>query len=509
MSFEPQIASVELKNKRCLEKQNTQVILSFQTNGQKIEKVLYAKSEICVGEVTTNNQTATVVGNVETHVFVKTQEGIIPLVSSAPFSVSFNSNLISPDSKVWAEVHNQGTDNVTVNEISLSLTQKISVRAFVLEKQTQNYVSSIAPANQKLEMYDLNTIANVLSENFETNLELEFPNSCSKLLGAESFAVANNVQTSKDMVTVSGTIYTNLFYLSADEIPKFKSKLYANDFVQEFLLSGTEENQKAFAQIFVCKTNVEVDGDENKEKGLIALTIKERANILVQTTFQFEAVTDAFCPKKELQLDFSSFTTQNVVFSKVFGDKIDTTYVLQDQEQRVDKIVLVAPNYVELTKIQVAGSDVTLKGKASVQLLFLLDDEEHTLKSEQITFPFEVLARCDENLKDSKIFARVHLKEVEARLKKSKEIDVNGDILVEFFVVQEQTQAIVSNVVVGEDRKQNQPNMGIYVVSSAKDLWEVSKKLLVNPQILEEQNPELTFPITKPTQIIVYRQKII
>ncbi len=507
MAFEPQITSIELKNKRYIESQKTQVVLNFQTNGQKIEKVLYAKSEICVGEITNGNLNANVSGNVETNVIVQTQEGIIALFSSTPFSVSVNLNSLTQDNKLFAEVQNLGVENIIVNEISLSLTQKLSVQLFMLETITQNYVSSISPANQKMETYELNTTHSIISENFETNLELEFPNSFAKLLCAESFSVVNSVQTSKDMAIIAGTIFTTVFYLTSDEVPRLKSKTYANDFSQDFLSSGTEEGMQGFAKSFVCKTNVDVDDEQNKEKGLISVSVKQKANIILTKEVKFEAVADAFCVRKEMQMDFSSFQTQGMASCKVFNDKIDGNFVLQDPDARIDKILLSAPTFATVSKVQIADNDVVLKGNAFVDLVFLLDDDAHTLKTEQVNIPFEISTRCDDDLKDCNVFATIHQKDVDARIKKSKEIDINIDVVVQLCVEQSKNCAIMSNLTVGEDRKQSQPNMGIYVVNDLSDLWETSKKLLINPQILTEQNPELTFPITKPTQIVVYRQK--
>ena len=68
-------------------------------------------------------------------------------------------------------------------------------------------------------------------------------------------------------------------------------------------------------------------------------------------------------------------------------------------------------------------------------------------------------------------------------------------------------EAIINEVTLGDERTENLPPLAIYYVEEAADLWQLSKRLLISPEILENQNKNLSFPINEKTQIVVFRQK--
>lgn len=507
MAFEPQLNEIETKYNKRLDVIKTQSSITLNANGEKIEKVLFARVLPSVTNISLNSGNVNLEGSVSATALVVTESGVSSLTGQGNFTASYNSSLINAESQIFANAQNLGIENISVSDLTVSLTSMIGLELIKVEKQKIGYVTSIAPANEKIDTLNYSTITNAVSENFEISTEIDLPNSVSKVLLAESFGVLKDVVSANDVVTLGGEIYTSLVYLTSDENPKLKKEIYSTDFHQEVLMTGVTSGQKAFANLNTCCNDFEIQGELTSSKGVVALKNKFSANVFVEKTETVDAVIDAFCPRKELEMNVQSFTKQEVVCSKIVTDKIDGNIVLGEDDVRIDKVLISSSGLAVVNSTQIVDNDVVVQGTAFVNVIYLLDDEARTTEAVQVEIPFESNVRCDDLKSDDIVMASVTLKDTEARNKKSKEIDVLADAVISVVVIRNENEAVLSDIKIGENRKPPEANMGLYVVESAEDSWEVAKSLLVSPAMLMEQNPELSFPITKPTEILVYHQQ--
>lgn len=507
MTFKPQISQVETKHNRKIDEVKSQNTITLNANGEKIEKVLFTRALPAITSVNVGNGNVTMEGTVYATSLVVTESGVNSLTGQSVFNISYNSTAVQEGAQVFAITKNQGIENIAVNDLTISFTSVFSVEISMVEKEKLTYVNTIAPANEKVDTLKYTTICCAKNENFDITTEIDLPNSISKVLLAESCGVLKDCSSSVDLVTLNGEIYTNLVYLTNDENPKLKSQLYTTDFHQEVLTTGVKPENKCVASLSVVSNEFEVQGELTSSKGVLVLKNKFTSNVFVVEEQTAEIVVDAFCPKKEMQLSLQSYINQRVVCSKVVSDKIDGNVVLTDEEIRIDKVVISSCGMATVKKTQIIDNDVIVSGTAFVNVAYLLDEENAKPMAIQVEIPFETNVRCDELKTTDHVIANVEVKETEARNKKSKEIDVLAELVVCVTVVRNEDEAILSDIVVGENRSVPDANMGLYMVDSAAECWDVAKALLISPATLMEQNPTLTFPITKPTQIVVYRQQ--
>jgi len=510
MAFEPQINEIGTKYNKKLEVVKTQSSVTLSSKGEKIDKVLFTRAMPYVNSIVTNTGSVVLEGNISATALVVLEGGVVTSLSNVgSFSVTYNSPSIVADSQILASVQSLGVENISLNDSTVNFVDLISVELSLIEKQKLSYVTNIQTANQKIGTIEYKTLSNAHSESFELNTEIDLPNSVSKVLLAESYGVLKDVNASNDLVTLNGELFTNLVYLTNDEQPKLKNQTYSTDFHQEILSTGTTAGQVAVATLDTCSNEFEIQGELNSSKGVIILKNKFSSNVFVESSKTFDCVVDAFCPEKEIQMNLQSFVKQNIVCSKLVADKVDGNIVLNDEDVRIDKVVVTSAGVGVINKTQVVDDEVVVQGTVYVNTIYLLDDEAHSIQAIQVEMPFETGVRCEGVKSTDDIIARVVVKETESRNKKSKEIDVLADISVGIIAIRNDNGAVVSGVVIGESRPPQEINMGMYVIEKAEDAWEISKNLLVSPEMLIQQNPSLAFPITKPTQIIIYRQQVI
>ena len=507
MALEPQIKEIEVNYSKKIGEKTFGVSVMLSTNGEKIEKVLYTKNLVEIDKVIVNNGNLQIDGIVNASALAKLENGeIVELKGSTNFSQTLSSQVFVEGLKVFVEPKVLGVQNMMVNDKNLSYVQEIFINIFACEKQKVKYVEGLNKANQKMCNIKYQSITNYQTENFEIGTEIDLPTSISKILACDSFVNAKESICQKDIVSIDGEIYTNVVYLTNDENPKLKNQSYVSDFHQECLIPGVDENQIATAFLNTVSNGYNVVGEMNN-KGMLELKNKVSANITTRGNFEIESVLDAFCPIKELNLEYSSFQNEQVVFKKHYVEKIDGSYVL-DSDSSIDKVLFCSKGIAKVDSVQKNENNIFIKGTVEVFVVYVLDDENFKMQSVNILVPFESRCTYDELCGDDLLFVDVQIKDVEARNKRAKEIDAIIDVAINVVVSKKNDEVVVSNVTVGEDRKQDLCSMGIYVINSANNCWEVAKKLLVSPDVLMEQNKDLAFPITKPTQIVVYRQKM-
>ena len=309
------------------------------------------------------------------------------------------------------------------------------------------------------------------------------------------------------MVTLHGELFTRLIYLTNDEKPKLKTELYQSDFHQEVLATGVTDNQKAFAGLMTCSNAFEIQGELESSKGIILLKNGFNANIFIVTSSSIDFVVDAFCPYREMNMNHQSFISQQVVCEKTVNDKIDGNISFSQDDVRIDKVVMSSTGFGVVDNVKIVDSDVVVSGTAYVNVVYLLDDDNNTMQAVQVEIPFESVVRCDDIKDTDTAIASVVIKDTEARNKRAKEIDVLADIILSVRVLRDNSEVVLNEITLSDSRQTPEANMGLYVIDQAEDLWTVAKALLINPDVLMEQNPNLTFPITKPTQVFVYRQE--
>lgn len=509
MAFEPLIREIDTKILKNLGTVKTQANLMLVTNNDvKISRVLSVSALPCVENIIANQGTVTIEGKVCSQALVLTTEGeYVSLSGTGNFNAVYNSQNITAESKILGYAKNIGTENIIATENSINFNSVIEVPLLIVQNQTIQYIENASTAEQKVGTVNYSDLVNVSSEGFEINSEIELPTSVSKVICTETNGVLKDVVAGNEMVTLKGDIFITLVYMTNDEVPKLRSQIYTQEFTQEMLLTGVTPENQVSANISICCSSFELQGELNSAKGVILLKTNFKSFITAQTKKVLDVVEDAFCPRYELKLGHSSFNCENIVCKKYVTDKVDGNISLDEDAPRIDKVIATTAISATVTDAKIVDDNIVVSGNVFANVIYLLDDEGHTTQSIQVELPFETIVSCDNVQADDEILISIAVKDIEARNKRSKEIDVLAEIGLCIIVTNFSNEATLSSIELGEKRKENESAMGVYVINEANEVWDIAKYLLVSPDLIYKQNPEITFPITSPTQILIYRQR--
>ncbi len=506
MAFNPKSGDFDVKYIKFLGKDTIPAVMTVANTEGAILRVISLNVMPCVEQVIPNNGSAQIDGKLSVKVLIeKVEGGYACLESASNFTAHIMNSEITPETEIFATAHSVGVSAVQASEQAVTFTANILVKSVMIALDKVKYIEDVSVAEQKKEDLAYSDLLAATSQSFEIEIESDLPPSISQILCVESKAVLSKAEAGNDVISLSGEIYTNIVYLSADEQPKLKNQRITQNFTHEILANNVVPTDVISATIQVCMTSYEVQGELNSAKSTIILKNSVHSNIFVHQNKTVEVVADAFCPRYNLNTEYASFLSQNLISSDLSFEKIDGSIVLGEDSPRIDRVLAVcAGNVIEKTR-EVENGEIMVTGVMNCNIVYTLDDDEGTTQSVFAEVPFVVNLKRDA---DADIIAiNIVPRDIEARNKKSKEIDILAELAIETTMLKTDTNAILQSVSLGEKRTENQNAIGIYIIPEAEDLWQVSKALNVPSELILAQNPDLTFPITAPSRVIVYRER--
>lgn len=509
MAFEPEVAVVDTKYRKTLGSDKTQVSILISANdGIKIEKVLSVSAVPCVENIVLNQKSANIEGKILSKAIVKTTENeYVTLFSSSTFSSVFSNESITPEVKVYACAKLYSVENMIASENSINFVAVVDLNVSAILNQQIKYVKDADLVVKKQAEIVFSDISATLFGGFEVEQEIEIPTSISKIVSIDCSSVMDKITAGEDMAVINGQIFCTMIYLTNDETPKLKTQNYRIEFNEELLLSGARAGDRIGGCLQICSSEFEVQGELGSSKAVVNLKNGFKINLYAERDEVKSVVVDAYCPKYEINLTHQSFVGQKIVCKKQVTDKIDGNIVLSETSQRIDRVVGTTSAFAVVKNIKKIEDAVQISGTVFCNVIYLLDDETNTINSIQVELPFESIIECEKINEKSIVQSFVCIKEIEARNKKAKEIDVLADLVFSIIVFDESDMVTLSNIELSEKRAEFPNSLGLYTVNKAEDAFEIGKELLIDPEKILEQNPDIVFPIVDTTQILVYRQK--
>ena len=502
MAFAPEYQETSIKLLKNMSMQNVNFSINIQNNGFVIKQVLSINALPAVNNIICTNGNADVSGTVAVSALVVGAEKEYHVFEQeATFNLHLQDVDITENAQVFAMASLGEISNIVPTENSISCNITINVNSMIVRPQVLKILQSVGKGTQqKTDVYEFNNIQNTISQTFELSNELNLPNNISHILLSNANCIIEDVSASTDMITINGKVYAEVLYLSNEEEPKLKQQDYILDFSQEFLANGTTPDDKVVVMSKVTKMGYEVQGEMNSSKGILVLNPTISINAQITRPIQFESIADAFCPKHKLSLQTADYQNQQLGVIKL-NEKIEGSLSLPE-DVRINKILCISHSYCTCNIVQ---SDAkSIHGVIFANIIYQLDDENMTMGAILAEIPFTKDIETDSN----DLIVQTTIKTIEARSKRVKDIDVQADIEITLNYAQNSPKTLICDAILGEKFAGEDNPLGVYIINNANEVWDIAKMLRVSPQTILEQNPNLTFPIVQPTNVLVYRQVV-
>lgn len=417
---------------------------------------------------------------------------------------TLNANML-PIYKV--EVVNVSIQNASASGLRASATVEITLDCLVSDE-----VCSFDLTNEnikvKQETVNVFTAKNSGSATFNVGEEIEIKGQVNKQLLKTATLSIKDVKSGTGYFTVEGDINFSMCYeTGTDENKMIKCVNECLPFKEEIEVDDLTKEQTVEIIASLKPNDVVLTlQSEDETKTIYAFSATVGVKYFVLDKQEKDIVVDAYCTTHNLNLISESFNYTKLIQNICENKNIDCELSLQEDQPRVSKILFVCGENVNITNSYIADEKLLVEGIVNANVVYLNDEENEEICSVMVENPFKVELNEDVDFVEN-VFVKTTVKDCMCHVKKGKDLELEFNVGIMASVYSTGQESYLKEVELTEELAQNPYSMQIYFAPKDSSIWDISKQLRVSPDIITSQNPNLTFPLENPEQIVYFIQK--
>ncbi len=476
--------------------ENTNIVKVLCANA----KAYISNTEVLEGEINFN-------GYASFLVIYESEDGVQSLDYSAEFKEKFKNTAIK-----MGDVASVTASVVDVNTSSTGASSDIKVVAVVeisvdtITTTTANVLTGVDGFFSQTEMLSFASLVSSMNEKFDVSGEVDIRDSVFKVLSVCPSVFLDSAIPNSSFVALKGGVNLNICYLTNSETPEIRSYQTTIDFSQE--LANTQVNNTSALQsmLNLLSNDITINTKLTDDVAQVNLVIPLQYVGYVFQTNQTDAVTDIFSTEHFVNLNTQSLTSIVNEPSSTYTEKISGSVVLDDAAPFIDEILGNCCNHVVLANSTMSDGTLVVEGIAYTTVMYW-NKENASNQSIEVEIPFSLNLMTTNLSADSTPLVSIALGDVLTRSKRGREIEVNATLYVFSDFYNENTEAVISQITIGEEKPESDCVLSIYIAKPNDTLWDIAKELNVSPDMILEQNESLQLPLVGGERILIYRQR--
>lgn len=506
MQNESNITNEKAVIENLLGNKTEQIETNVNLTDKNVTKILSVNScfyvdstELLVGEVNFNGSLLTNV------VYLKDDGKMENLKISTPFNSKYENSSINVNGAIQlvpnivsSEIEKLGNDTARVKTT-------IEVSFYHLENQD---VQVYAGGDENIfVMQSEIPLSNFTGRNCSTFTQpviLDSKMPIGEILSLNTGALIKKVDSLDSMIIFEGEVFARALVSTNEDRPLLIALSNFENFREEIEDGNAKKESVIEASARVVCENVETKILEDNQSLEVSIPVKlcyeiyENKNITI--------TTDAYATKNDIALTTIGFQSTKHLGNENFDFKIDGNITLDESLPRIDKILAVDGSYITLTNVAYENRELLIEGILHATVIYLNDDE-NAIYSVEVEIPFSQTERTNLDNADVNVKAETILYNVDATAKRGREIFVDGKIKLCAWFNKTIANAIISDIVLGEEIEQNTSAIEIYYAVPGQTIWDIAKDLKVLQDVIRTQNPNLTEPLVGGEKVVYYNQK--
>jgi hypothetical protein len=422
----------------------------------------------------------------------------------ADFNDLIEEKSITPHDRLTFDCNIMDTDTVaaTSDEITVAAVIEVYCDKFVCSEI--KFVESGEGIYTQKEAIDYGKIASADLE-FTVGEEYEAKENISKIYLAEASAIVNDCAAGTDSLTVSGEIITTVTYNNSFESDKMRSLCVVTPFREEIAAAGARPEHGAAADVCVKNLKITCDTSEENPSNVFKLDLSIGVKSLCFEKQNCEVVVDAFSITNDIKIAGESFDTEIYCGLNCYREKIEGSVNLGADMPRINEIVAISASRINIANTVAGEDEAVIEGLINTAVIYTNYDSE-IKNSVAAELPFSLTLKTDGIKENMRIETSAIIFDIFAKNRKNNEIEITAEIKLSVNVYKPVSAYVISEVAMGTEKALGCGAIGIYIARPEETLWDISKVLLVSPEEIMQQNPQLTIPLTGNEKIMVYRQ---
>ena len=428
-------------------------------------------------------------------------------ISAVDYSAEFRDKFMSQDNidgelivsssviDVTSNVSSNGIKVVAIVEISIDevVSKELSVLTSADGDETHVSTNDIV----------YSTYMGRANEKFDVSEEFELQG-VTNVLAVTPMVSVYSVEPRENYLIVSGRVGLDICIQNGTEVNSISTVYRSMDFNWEVAYDGM--NNSSIIQSVVGVMYNEVKVSTVVENGVANLSIVVPVNYsgLVYAKNNLTVVEDLYVETNYLSVTCENFKTISGGMGVSFKDNISGTATILETAPFIDDVLAVCASNVVVASSRVVGEKLTVEGVANANVAYYTKDTNE-VTTVQVEMPFLVEKKVDY---PSASVVSISLENMSARSKRGKEIEVSAELNVYVDLFAENEDCLITQVVLGDEKKQDDCALQIYVVKPNQTVWDIAKELSVSQELILYQNESVSLPLKVGEKLVVYRTNL-
>jgi len=391
------------------------------------------------------------------------------------------------------------------NEIRLNATVENNI-SLILSDNFNYYVNDNEEIVTNSNIINYSTLVSNGKLNFNYDESFETKDNVQKVLNISATSKILDYSLGTDYFTVEGIIFVNSLYeVLNDENRELRQFTNCYKFKEELEVEGLTKEGYLLLNSSINNCNITTNLENKDNINVISFTIPVDVNYAYILPTTSEVVVDAYSLKNKLNLNVESFKVDGINNFKTFDEKIDGQTIISEDAPRIMKCVSYCGENVSITNSFKDNDNLVIEGIASVNVIYLEEDDNERLNSLIIEVPFSIENRFDDLHDGDEISTSAIIKDVDVKCKKGKEINVELDLCFVVNSFNSLEEMALTNVTLAEELTPKEACLQIYFARKGNTLWDISKGLTARPEEILNQNPNINLPLEKDEKIVLFK----
>ena len=425
-----------------------------------------------------------------------TEEGVVSLNYNTDFQDTMPIEWINEKSNLIYDTIIKEINAKLISENEVEFTAIAAIN--ITEIQNEEIQIDKVPDNLILrnDTINIGSISSRLNKTIKVNYETDMQKNIMKILQADSEVMLKSAVLEDEILKISGNIYMQLICLNDEKLPSVL--ILPVPFDEEIEADKFTSCSLPFVRLNSTSTKVHIDTSE--ENGIkLNATISIDVNAMCIENKEYDCVCDAYSINHNIELNYNNIS--NMHYNGNTNASINFSGIVESADS-ISKVLGVYNCKNKLLNTECDNGNASINGIVSGTLLYY--DINENIKNELFDLPYSETIKipdCDVN---NTLIIDTCITNISA-LKNNTGAELNGTFSIIAYIIANDNQKIMTSVVIGEEKIENNNAIEAVMANPGDDLWTIGKSLNMSPDTLLEINPELNEPLTKPTKIVIYR----
>ncbi len=379
-----------------------------------------------------------------------------------------------------------------LNGRKVSLSALLEIEAKIVKYQDTSVVNDVVNEENLVLRQKQESMRRVIGDKEEKLIVREMadvregsPN-IEEILWYDASIRYRNCLMMEDRVQVKGEIVVSVLYQTENGVQFFD---HSTEFAGLIDTAGAREGMEANLQMDIVKTMLQVMPDADSELRRIQMEMVVSCRVRVTQEEEKQLIVDAYDTMQNVALTQILRPMQRQICKKIMRTEVAEGLEIPEGMPMALQVFYTTAQ-PKIDDILLQEGELRIEGVLYVTAFCLTADDRNPVISFTQPVPFSKTESISGLRSGQNAEVTAHVEGVRSELKNERRLDMTAELVLDVEVLEEQMQALVTDLAVLEAEPEELPSMALCFLQPGEDVWDVGKRYRVRPDALERMGDQ-------------------